>query len=354
MSTYIDSRNPHLNTDYDDCPQYLKNYLRDMEIIKGLSTRTVNGYYIDLRLFFKFIKNYKEISPVDDFSSIVIKDIDLQFIEQISTNDVYEFLYYVTRQSKNNPSTRARKLSSIKGFFKYLCNKKKLLKNNPADDIDSPIIKKSLPKYLTLSDSFALLENINSDFYERDYCIITLFLNCGMRLSELININLLDIRNDEQTMRIVGKGNKERIVYLNDACISTIDALIKQRAKMENLKDEKALFVSKKTGKRLSARRVQQIVGNCLSAAGLSGQGYSPHKLRHTAATLMYQEGNVDMLALKEILGHEHVSTTEIYTHLNNENLKKAAHASPFANVKSKPSKSKNNTEINKKQNNDN
>ncbi len=334
MSTYIDSRNPQLNTDYNDCPELVKNYLRDMEIIKGLSTRTVNGYYIDLRFFFKFIKNYKSTSPVQDFSDVNISNINLSFIEKITTNDVYEFLYYVTRQGKNNPSTRARKLSSIKGFFKYICNKKKLLKNNPVDDIDSPIIKKSLPKYLTLNDSFALLENINSDFYERDYCILILFLNCGMRLSELININITDIRHGENTMRIIGKGNKERVVYLNTACLDSIDTLIKERAKLTNLKDEKALFVSRKTGNRLSARRVQQIVENCLKSAGLSDRGYSVHKLRHTAATLMYQEGKVDMLALKEILGHAHVSTTEIYTHLNSDNLKKAADSSPFANVK--------------------
>ncbi len=336
MSTYIDSRNPKKNSDFSDCPELVQMYLRDMQTIRGLSERTVNGYYIDLRVFFKYMKKLHGISPADDFNDIIISDLNLDFIKKITTNDIYEFLHFVTSQRDNNPAARARKLSGIKGFFKYLCNKRKLIEVNPTDDIDSPAQKKRLPKYLSLNDSMKLLQNIDSDFYERDFCIIMLFLNCGMRLSELININLKDVRHDEKTVRIIGKGNKERKVYLNSACIESINILITERAKMANLQDEKALFVSKRTGKRLSARRVQQIVEKCLNNAGLSGQGYSPHKLRHTAATMMYQEGNVDMLALKEILGHAHVSTTEIYTHLSTQHLKDAADASPFAKVKAK------------------
>ena len=193
-------------------------------------------------------------------------------------------------------------------------------------------MKKRLPKYLSLKEGMTLLQSVNSDFYERDYCILTLFLNCGMRLSELVNIRVTDIQ-DDGTIRIIGKGNKERLVYLNDACIKALHTLCIERAKIPNLQDKKALFVSKKTGKQLSARRVQQIVEKCLQAAGLSGKGYSPHKLRHTAATMMYQEGHVDMLALKEILGHAHVSTTEIYTHMATEQLREAVQSSPFAQV---------------------
>ena len=173
---------------------------------------------------------------------------------------------------------------------------------------------------------------MQSDFYERDYCMITLFLNCGMRLSELVNINITDIQ-DDGTIRIIGKGDKERLVYLNDACVKALARLCEERRRLPNLQDKNALFVSRKTGKRLSARRIQQIVESCLRAAGLSGKGYSTHKLRHTAATMMYQEGHVDMLALKEILGHAHVSTTEIYTHLGSAQLKEAAKASPFAKM---------------------
>ena len=334
MSTYIDSRKPSAHGDYKDCPALVVRFLADSETIRGLSPRTVNGYYIDLRTFFKFLKMHRHLVSNDTlFEEIEIQTIEIDFIKSITTSEIYEFLYYVTRERNNSPATRARKLSSLKGFFKYLCNKMKLLSVNPTEDVDTPAQKKRLPKYLSLNEGMNLLESVQSDFYERDYCIITLFLNCGMRLSELININVTDLQ-DNGTIRIVGKGDKERLVYLNDACLSTLRSLCDERAKLSNLKDKKALFVSKKTGNRLSARRVQQIVDGCLKTAGLEGKGYSAHKLRHTAATLMYQEGNVDMLALKEILGHAHVSTTEIYTHMGTEKLKEAAQASPFAKVK--------------------
>ncbi len=338
MSTYIDSRNPKKHGDFSDCPELVIMYLRDIQTIRGLSARTVNGYYIDLRIFFKYVKVLHKLTTAtfDELQDVDIKDIDLGFIKKISSNDIYEFLHFVTRSRENNPAARARKLSSLKGFFKYICNKRKLLDVNPTDDIDSPAQKKRLPKYLTLNDSMKLLQNISSDFYERDFCIIMLFLNCGMRLSELISINHTDINYDDNTLRIIGKGDKERIVYLNSACVEAINVLIEENKGVIKLQEKKALFISKKTGKRLSARRVQQIVESCLAAAGLSGRGYSPHKLRHTAATMMYQEGNVDMLALKEILGHAHVSTTEIYTHLSSQHLKNAAEASPFSKVKVK------------------
>ncbi len=333
MSTYIDSRHPSQHDDYKDCPEPVMRYLYDSETIRGLSPRTVNGYYIDLRTFFRYMRRLrKEVSDDVPLEEIDIRQIDMDFIQSVTTSEIYEFLYYVTREQNNAPASRARKLSSIKGFYKYLCNKLKVMEKNPTDDIGTPALKKSLPKYLTLNQGIELLQSVESDFYERDYCIITLFLNCGMRLSELININVSDVR-DDGTIRIVGKGNKERLVYLNDACKEALVRLIEERAKMQNLQDKKALFVSRRTGKRLSARRVQQIVESCLKAAGLSGQGYSVHKLRHTAATMMYQEGHVDMLALKEILGHAHVSTTEIYTHLGTQQLKDAAEASPFAKV---------------------
>lgn len=336
MSTYIDARKPNQHGDYKDCPELVVTYLYDNETIRGLSPRTVNAYYIDLRTFFRFLKKHRKLVAADTpESEITLLDIDLAFLKSVTTSDIYEFLYYVTRERSNAAASRARKLSSLKGFFKYLCNKKKLLDANPTDDVDAPAQKKRLPKYLTLQDSIKLLENVQTDFYERDFCILALFLNCGMRLSELVNINVTDIR-DDGTVNIIGKGNKERQVYLNAACVSALHALCVERAKLPSLQDKKALFVSKKTGKRLSVRRVQQIVGDCLASAGLSGQGYSPHKLRHTAATMLYQEGHVDMLALKEILGHAHVSTTEIYTHLGTQQLREAADASPFATMKFK------------------
>ena len=260
------------------------------------------------------------------------EEIDLTHItkRQISTitkRDIINYLDYA-RSNDNGAKARARKLSALRGFFGYLCHQINELSENPTDNIKLGSPKKSLPKYLSASESIRLLKNIQSDFYERDYCIITLFLNCGMRLAELVTIDLSDFRDD--TIRIVGKGNKERLVYLNDACLSSLRRYQKARAALPNLADKDALFVSKRTGKRLSARRVEQIVARCLQSAGLSGRGFSPHKLRHTAATLMYQ-GGVDMLALKEILGHENVSTTQIYTHINRDQLRQAVASSPLA-----------------------
>jgi site-specific recombinase XerD len=262
---------------------------------------------------------------------VAIDMLDIEFIQKINKAEIYEFLYYVTRERENVSATRARKLSSLKGFFRYMTNKTGLLAHNPVDDIESPAQKKRLPKYLSLDESIELLNNIQSDFRERDYLILTLLLNCGLRLSELVGINVTDIKDN--TLRVLGKGNKERIVYLNAACRRATDSLIAARRVLPNLRDM-ALFVSKRTGRRLSGRRVQQIVSSCLQAAGLAGKGYSVHKLRHTAATLLYRHGHVDLLSLKEILGHADVSTTEIYTHLDSAQLKEAADASPLAKIK--------------------
>lgn len=334
MSTYIDARNPNTHNNYDDCPKLVREFLYYCETIRGLSARTVNGYYIDLRIFLKYIYQLRmglstDISILGD---VVINDIDVDFIANISKADIYEYMHFTMHERSNSPATRARKLSTLKTFYKYACTSANVIKINPTEDIGTPALKKRIPKYLSLDESLELLKSVNSDFYERDYCILTLFLNCGMRLSELIGINLTDIRDNQ--IRIIGKGDKERMVYLNNACLSALRLLCDERAKLPNLIDKNALFVSRRTGKRLSARRVQQIVDNCLQAAGLSGKGYSVHKLRHTAATLMYRFGNVDMLALKEILGHEHVTTTEIYTHISEKQLEEAAAASPLSKVK--------------------
>lgn len=336
MSTYFNSNKPNQKNDFNDMPASVKEFLYYNETIRNLSARTINAYYIDLRTFFKYLALNRGLTSEDKLDDFNLSFIDIDFVKSISKAEIYEFLHFITRERSNAAATRARKLSSLKSYFKYVSKKANLIKENPCDDIDTPHLKKRLPKYLSLEESLELLKSVNSDFYERDYCILTLFLNCGMRLSELIGINLNDIR-DEQ-IRIIGKGNKERLVYLNDACLSAIKILLIERAKMKNLVDKNAVFVSKRTGKRLTARRVQQIVEGCLSAAGLKDKGYSPHKLRHTAATLMYRFGNVDMLALKEILGHEHVSTTEIYTHISEKQLEAAAKSTPLAKVKiSKP-----------------
>lgn len=329
MSTYYNP-NKSKAASYKDCPEAVVEYLHYTETIRGLSPRTVNGYYVDLRVFFKYLVHHRGLVadelPLED---IDISSLDFDFIQRITKAEVYDYLYYATRERGNSAASRARKLSSIKGFFRYLTSKSGKLQNNPTDDIEMPAQKKRLPKYLSLDESKELLNSVNSDYPERDYCILTLLLNCGMRLSELVSLNVQDIKND--TLRLIGKGNKERMVYLNNACLASIEQMLAARAKIERIKDANALFISKRTGQRLSARRVQQIVNNSLLLAGLDGKGYSVHKLRHTAATLMYQYGNVDVLVLKEVLGHANVSTTQIYTHLDSSQLKKAAGASPLA-----------------------
>ena len=326
--------------EFADCPDFLRDFLAYELSIRNLSSRTVNGYAIDLRTFFRFLCRSRDDSLAEvSREEISIKELTMEFVRSISKRDVYEFMYYLTKDRGNSARTRARKLCSVKAFFRYYVNKRNLLEQNPAIDVDSPSLKKSLPKYLSLEECLELLRNIQTEFTERDYCIITFFLNCGMRLSELVGINLTDFK--ENTIRILGKGNKERTVYLTDACRDALQIYLQERRKLSNLKDRNALFVSRRTGKRLTPRRVEQIVAQCLAQAGLGGKGYSPHKLRHTAATLMYRSGQADMLALQEILGHANVSTTQIYTHISRSQLDQAVNASPLANIHKKTAEDK-------------
>ena len=338
MSSYIDVVHPERHAPYLDIPDDVVDYLHYLDFVKLRSPRTVNGYYLDLRGFFRFMmQRWQRVADDTPPEEINLTGIATADIQTITKHDIFDFLDHA-RSADNGPKARARKLSALKGFFNYMCTQVNRLPANPTENISLGSPARALPKYLTQDEAVTLLSNIQSDFYERDYCILTLFLNCGMRLAELVTIDMGDFRDD--TIRIVGKGNKERLVYLNDACLDALQRYKKVRASLPNLADRDALFVSKRTGKRLSARRIEQIVARCLQSAGLSGRGFSPHKLRHTAATLMYQ-GGVDMLALKEILGHENVSTTQIYTHINREQLKKAVAASPLATqkyVEQKPS----------------
>ncbi|MDL2232997.1 tyrosine recombinase XerC [Ruminococcaceae bacterium OttesenSCG-928-L11] len=317
---------------YNDCPQLLKDFLFYLLTIRGRSQRTVHAYYIDLRTFLRYIKSIKTpIDPQLEFHEIPIDDIDVEMLASITLSDVYAYLNYVMTQRENNAKTRSRKVSSIRAFFRYLTVNTTTLKENPVKDLEVPNSKKSMPKYLTLEESLELISHIDTRDSARDYCIITLFLNCGMRLSELVGINTYDIRGN--TLKLLGKGNKERIIYLNEACLFAIDQYMQVREPPQNAAHRDALFLSKR-GTRLTARRVQQIVESCLKSAGLSGKGYSPHKLRHTAATLMYQHGNVDIRVLKEILGHANLATTEIYTHVANSQIENAANQSPLSKIK--------------------
>lgn len=328
MSTYVDVAHPDRHAPYLDVPDAVIEYLHYLDFVRQNSPRTINGYYIDLRSFFRYMMLVWELVDADTPpEKIDLTGIRLDQIAKIQKRDILNFLDYA-RAHDNGPKARARKLSALRGFFGYLCNQVNQLSEDPTANIQLGAPKKSLPKYLTADEALTLLNHIQSDFYERDFCILTLFLNCGMRLAELITIDLGDYR--DHTIRIVGKGSKERLVYLNSACQDALAHYLPARAALPNLVDRSAMFVSKRTRKRLTARRVQQIVERCLQSAGLSGRGYSPHKLRHTAATLMYQ-GGVDMLALKEILGHENVSTTQIYTHINQKQLQQAVEASPLS-----------------------
>ncbi|MDE6762070.1 MAG: tyrosine-type recombinase/integrase [Oscillospiraceae bacterium] len=319
-----------------ECPRYLNEFFTFQRVVKIKSERTLESYYIDLRIFLRYVKLTKgEIRPDTPMRDITISDIPIEWVRDFSKLDILNYLSYVATDRGNTAKTRHRKLASLKVFYKCLYRDLNLIPSDPTKDIDYPKMHEHLPKFLTLNDSIKLLENMNKEdpYYYRDYCIITLFLNCGMRLSELVGLNLQDVNLDERTMRLLGKGDKERIIHINDACADSIVQYVSEREKSSVEPD--ALFLSKR-GTRITNRRVQQIVDNALRDSNLDNQGYSTHKLRHTAATLMYQHGNVDTLILKEILGHKSISTTEIYTHISNESVKEAMDASPLANIRNK------------------
>ncbi|MEG1996643.1 MAG: tyrosine recombinase XerC, partial [Oscillospiraceae bacterium] len=310
------------------CPDIIREFLFYTETIKGRSKRTVAGYYTDLRTFFRFINLHKGYVVANtEFNKISIENINIEIIKQITLADIYEFLHYVTNERANKVAARSRKVSCIRVFYKYLTVNANLLDVNPVKNLEMPTAKRALPKYLSLEQSLELINTIDGEFKERNYCIITLFLNCGMRLSELVGINKNDIRNNK--LKLLGKGNKERIVYLNSACIESLEIYEKYKSvNQSTAKEKNAVFLNRR-GNRLTPRRVEQIVDECLSKAGLGGQGYSTHKLRHTAATLLYEHGNVDIGALQQILGHVSLSTTEIYTHVSSQKLEDASQKSP-------------------------
>ncbi len=318
---------------FDEAPPIIREFLGYIGTIKGKSPKTVTEYYLDLRTFFRYLKKKRGLVPADqDFSEIDIKDVDLDLIRTIDLTQVFEYMNFLSTERKNGASARARKVSSLRSFFRYLTDKTGKLSKNPVQELETPKLKKALPKYLNLEQCLELLSKVNGKTRERDYCILTLFLNCGMRLSELVGLDVNDVHFSTATMKITGKGNKERMVYLNDACIDALNRYLAVRPK-EGLIDKKALFISGQR-KRISAKTVQYLVKKYLAEIDLGGPGYSVHKLRHTAATLMYQQGHVDIRILKDILGHENLGTTEIYTHVSSEQMAQAAKANPLSKVK--------------------
>jgi site-specific recombinase XerD len=296
---------------------------------------------LDLRTFFRYLIASRNGLPTigEEFESIDIRQVDLEFVKSVSTEEIYSFLMYAGSTRGNQNASKARKLSALKAFYRYLVSKKHYFEKDPTANIESPKKRQSLPKFLTLEESIALLDAVKNDkeskTVTRDYAIITLFLNCGMRLSELVGINLSDIDRELRSLRVIGKGNKERIVYLNEACRDALLSYIRQRA--EQAQEEKlntqALFLSSRH-QRISVKTVQWMVYKYLDLAGLESKHFSVHKLRHTAATLMYQSGNVDVRVLKDILGHEQLNTTQIYTHVSNRSMEEAMSENPLANVK--------------------
>ena len=324
---------------HENNPDYLNSFLDYTVTILNKSPNTIKEYNYDLATFLKFIKIHFKMTDEEDFSKITIKDIPLSTIKQIKLDDIHAFLSYLTNTYHSKAATRARKASSIRVFFNYLSQKANLIEFNPAQNLETPKLDKRLPKYLSLEDSKRLLNVAGSDDNrnnKRDYAIITLFLNCGMRLSELVGINIKDINFSECQMTVIGKGNKERTIYLNKACMTAINNYLAVRP-VEGIKTDKAnsknaLFLSERK-ERISRRTVQYIVDKELRVAGLDTSKYSVHKLRHTAATLMYQYGNVDIRALQEVLGHESISTTEIYTHVANVQARSAIENNPLSDV---------------------
>ena len=325
---------------YSDCPQILRDFLAYHENIKGQSPKTISEYHLDLRMFLRFLRLMRSDMPIKTrLDDIPIRDIDLDFIRQTTTSEVFDFLSYLANDRNPNPdspeqalgisaSSRARKLSAIKSFFKYLTVRTKQLTENPVADLEYPKMRKSLPKYLTFEESSALLKAVSGANEKRDYAILMLFLNCGIRRSELVGLNLTDVYEDR--IRVVGKGNKERFVYFGSACRKAIDAYLVERNK-KVLSDNRALFGSRDNN-RISVTAVHRLVKKALLQAGLDSTQFSAHQLRHTAATMMLS-GGVDVKTVQEVLGHENLNTTQIYTHIENTELKIAAEANPLSKL---------------------
>ena len=326
---------------YDDCPPILRDFLSYHETIKGQSKLTIQEYYLDLRMFLRFMKLVKNEMPYHtDLDTIVIRDIDIPFIKSILITDIYDFFSYLANDRVKFPdssvsetgiaaNSRFRKLASIKSFYKYLTVRTKLLSENPVKDIEYPKIRQSLPRYLTLEESKTLLQSVDGPNKTRDFAILMLFLNCGIRRSELVGLNISDIYADH--IRVLGKGNKERILYIGSSCKAALDAYMAERKEIV-LSDNRALFGSRDHN-RISVTAVHRLVKKHVIEAGLDPERFSAHKLRHTAATLMLQNG-VDVRTVQEVLGHEHLNTTQIYTHIESTELREASDANPISRIK--------------------
>jgi site-specific recombinase XerD len=303
----------------------LEQYLSYLTVVKGRSPLTADEYRIDTLLFFDFIKRTRGI-PEETLKKRDFSDVDIEFIKSITVSDMYDFITYCGNERKVTVSTRARKIVSIRQFWKYLKNKAHLLENNIAEELEAPKLPKRMPKYLSLEESIRLL--IEAECNPRDYCILTIFLNCALRLSELVNLNIGQLQTEY--IKIIGKGSKERQIYLNPAVKRAISSWLEVRNGMNPQTD--ALFITKH-GTRVTSRSVQDIVKKYLNKSGLGNRGLSTHKLRHTAVTTMFKYGNVDIRTLQVLLGHENLNTTQIYVNVDNDQLQSAVNSNPLAGM---------------------
>ncbi len=297
-----------------EIPEIIQSYLDYLSVIQGRANSTIYAYKLDLMLLVDFLK------LKDKFKDIEVNE---KFINEINLKDLYSFLGYVKNERENNASTRARKIATAKSFFNYCETKIRIIAYNPCRELESPKQANKQINYLTLEQAEKLLSSIDGRNRDRNFCIVTLFLNCGLRLSELFNIKILDIRDDILVVR--GKGDKDRTIYLNDKCLESLYIYLDARRNDKN----KFLFLSERKN-QLSKREIQYIVKKCIGSAGLDTHKYTTHKLRHTAATLLYKYGNVDIRTIQQILGHKNIANTTIYTHVDDESIRKAINANPL------------------------
>lgn len=315
---------------FKELPSYAVDFLAYMDTIKNCSANTIKEYFYDIRMFLRFLKVHK-LDDKTPFDEIEVSNCSLSLVEDVNLSDLYSFMTFLSRTRGASARSRARKTATLKSFYRYLFSKSKVIKSNPAQELESPKITNDLPRYLSLDECKRLLASIDGRYHTRDFAIVIMLLNCGLRVTELVDINTNHIR-DNDTLVVRGKGNKERTIYLNEACVYALNEYIKVRPK-PNDGNDKALFVSMQ-GNRISRKTIHHMLKKYFKKAGLDAEKYSAHKLRHTAATLMYRHGNVDIRALQGILGHESISTTEIYTHLDDTKLRKAVESNPLANIK--------------------
>ena len=318
MSSYIDVVHPERHAPYLDIPDDVVDYLHYLDFVKLRSPRTVNGYYLDLRGFFRYMmQRWQRMADDTPPEEIDLTGITTADIRTITKHDIFDFLDHA-RSADNGPKARARKLSALKGFFNYMCTQVNRLPANPTENISLGSPARALPKYLTRDEAVTLLSNIQSDFYERDYCILTLFLNCGMRLAELVTIDMGDFRDD--TIRIVGKGSKERLVPITDSAITELQAWFKDRSLLKIKPGEEDYVFLNRRGHHLTRTMILIMVKKQALMAGIM-KTISPHTLRHSFATALLR-GGADLRVIQELLGHADIGTTEIYTHLDDESLR--------------------------------